>query len=190
MNDLSPLKKKWEKSNLPVVFYHTTFVKNVPFVLKEQRVTANKGESICKEENGLVSLSDRMTKGTVEFFGNVVFEFDAVSLYWKNKLLAPKNYGSSSDIKKYDEVPLFENEWITPKELIFDLEDINKVLFVTSKSYKEPAFENVIKVLKSKGIKYTLLSERWLPDNNVTDMTSYLLRMRGWKKFNKVLKNV
>ncbi len=190
MNDLSLLKKRWRESNLPIVFYHTTFVENAPLILKEQKIIANKGESICREKNGLVSLSDRITKGIVEFFGNVVFEFDAVSLYKKNKLIVPKNCGSSSDIRKYDEMPLFENEWVIPKELKFDLADINKVLLITSRYFKESAFKNVVKASKNKGIEHIFLSERSLPDNNVTDMTSYLLRMRGWKKFNRMEKHV
>lgn len=184
------LKKRWHKSNLPPIFYHTTFVESVPSILKVQKIIANKGESICKDKNGLVSLSDRITKGIVEFFGNVVFEFDAVSIYEKNRLIAPKDYGSSSDIRKYDEVPLSENEWVMAKELKFELEDINKVVLVTSRNFRESAFKSVVKALKSEGINYIFLSERWLSDNIVTDMTSYLSRIRGWNKFNKVVKHV
>jgi hypothetical protein len=190
MDNSTLLRKLWRKSNLPLVFYHTTFIENVPLILKEQKTIANKGKSICKEKNGLVSLSDRVSKGIVEFFGNVVFEFDAVSLYSKNTLIAPKNYGSSSDIRKYDEVPLFENEWIVPKELSFDLEDIIRVLLITSRNFGGLAFKNVVKTLKNNGIGYTFLSERWLSDNDVTDMRSYLIRTRGWRKFNKVAKHV
>lgn len=180
------LKKRWQKSNLPPIFYHTTFVESVPSILKDQKIIANKGESICKEKNGLVSLSDRITKGNIEFFGNVVFEFDALSIYRKNRLIAPKNYGSSSDIRKYDEIPLFENEWVIHKELKFDLADINEMLFIMSKNYREPAFKDIVEVLKNNGIEYIFLPERSLPDNIVTDMTSYLLRMRSWEKFNNL----
>jgi len=184
------LKKRWEKSNLPRVFYHTSSVENVLLILKEQKVIAYRGESICKEKNGLVSLLDRITKGILEFFGNVVFEFHAVSLYEKNRSLAPKNYGSSSDTKKYEEAPLFENEWVMPKELKFELVDINKLILVTSRNFREAAFKNVVKALKSKGVNYIFLSEKWLPDNIVTDMTSYLFRIKGWNKFNKVANHV
>jgi len=80
-------------------------------ILEEQRIIANKGNSICQSKNGFISLSDRITKGIVEFFGNVVFEFDAVSLYRRNNLIAPRDYGiSEDDIAKYDELPFFENE--------------------------------------------------------------------------------
>lgn len=89
MNDISLLKKSWEKSNLPVVFYHTTFEENVSLILKEQKIIANKGKSICKEKNGLVSLSDRITKGIVEFCGNVVFELDVISIYIKKQVNCP-----------------------------------------------------------------------------------------------------
>jgi len=190
MNKLALVKEKWEKSDLPVVFYHTTFIENAPLILKEQKIIANKGESICKERNELVSLSDRITKGIVEFCGNVVFEFDAVSLYMKNELIVPRNYGSSRDISKYGEKPLFENEWIIPKKLKFDLEDINKIFLITSKNFRESAFRDVIRVLKNKRVEYIFLSERWLSDNIVTDMATYLLRIRGWNKFNKVAKYV
>lgn len=185
MDKFALLKERWNYLKLPVVFYHTTFAKNVAQILKEQKIIANKGFSICKEQNNIVSLSDRITKGIVEFFGNVVFEFDAVSLYIKNKLITPKNYGSSSDIKKYDEVPLFENEWFIPMEVKFDLADINKVLLITSRNFKEAKFKDVVNAIKSKGIEYYFLSERWLSDNTVTDMTSYLLRIRNWRKFIK-----
>jgi len=186
------LKERWKRLKLPVVFYHTTFVENVPLILKEQKIIANKGKSICKEDNELVSLSDRITKGIDEFFGNVVFEFDAVSLYSKNKLIAPRKYGSSSDIRKYDEAPLFENEWFIRDELKFNLEDINKVLLITNWKFgiRESSFKNVIKLLKSRDIEYIFLSERSLSDNIVTDMASYLLRIRGWKKFEKVATHV
>jgi hypothetical protein len=190
MDRFTLLKERWEKSNLPPVFYHTTFVENVPLIVKEQKIIANKGGSICRDKNGLVSLLDRVTKGIVEFFGNVIFEFNAVSLYSKNTLIAPKNYGSSSDIRKYDEVPLFENEWIVPKELKFDLENINRVFLIIDRNFGGLAFKNVVKTLKSKGIGYTLLSERWLSDNDVTDMTSHLIRTRCWRKFNKVARHV
>lgn len=185
MDELTVLKERWRRAKLPTVFYHTTFINNVPLILKEQKIIANKGESICKERNGLVSLSDRITKGTTEFFGNVIFEFDAVSVYNKNQLMTPKTYGSSGNIAKYDEEPLFENEWIVPEELEFDLEDINKVLLIKNGNYRESAFKNVIKELKTRGIKYGFLSEKWLSNNIVTDMTSYLLRIRAWKRFKK-----
>jgi len=183
---MDELALRWEKSNLPTVFYHTTFAENVPLILEEQKIIANKGESICKEKNGLVSLSDRITKGIVEFFGNVVFEFNAVSIYRKNKSITPKSCGSSSNIRRYDEVPLFENEWVVSKELKFSLQDINEVLLITNRNFRESAFDNAGKTLKSKGVEYILLSARWLSDSVVTDMTSYLSRIRGWHKFNKV----
>ncbi|RLC65475.1 MAG: hypothetical protein DRI01_00775 [Chloroflexi bacterium] len=109
----------------------------------------------------MVSLSDRITKGIVEFFGNVVFEFDAVSLYRKNRMIAPRDYGiSEDDIDKYDELPFSENEWIVPRKLEFDLEDINIVLLITSMDFKESIFEDVFRILKCKGIEYCFLSEK------------------------------
>ncbi|MEW6041161.1 MAG: hypothetical protein AB1633_06535 [Elusimicrobiota bacterium] len=183
MNNLSLLKENWKKSKLTPVLYHTTFIENAPLIFKDRRIIANKGGSICKAKNRLVSLSDRITKGIIEFFGNVVFEFNALSIYGKNKSITPKIYGSSNDIKKYDEVPLFENEWVVPKELKFDLEDVNEVLLITSRDFKEPAFKSFVRTLTSNGVAYSFLSERWLPDNMVTDMTSYLIRFRRWRKF-------
>lgn len=187
---MDELALRWEKAKLPSVFYHTTFIENVPLILIDQKIIANKGESICREENRLVSLSDRITRGIVEFCGNVVFEFDAISIYIKNKLIVPKNYGSSQDISKYEEAPLFENEWISPKEIKFDLADINKVLLITSRHFKESTFNDVVSVLRNKSIKYIFFSERALSDNNISDMMSYISRMRNWKKFNKVAKYV
>jgi len=186
MDKFTLLKKNWKKSNLPVVFYHTTFVENAPFIFKKQRIIANKGKSICKDKNGLVSLSDRITKGVVEFFGNLVLEFDAVSLYRKNKVIAPRVYGiSEDDIEKYDELPFFENEWVIPKELGFDLNDINKVFLITSRDFKEPIFEDVVKILKSKDIEYCFLSEKWLVDNIAPDITRYFFRIENWNGFKK-----
>lgn len=190
MSSLSALVKRWKKFRLPVVFYHTTFAQNVRQIMQDQRIIANRGESICKERNGLVSLSDHMTKGIVEFFGNVVLEFDAAAIYAKNPLTAPKHYGSSSDIAKYDDVPLFENEWVAPKEIRFDLEDINRVLLITSRNCREPEFEDVVRVLRSNAIEFCFLSERWLSDKMVTDMTSYLYRLRGWRRFKKARADV
>jgi len=187
---MDELALRWEKAKLPSVFYHTTFIENVPLILIDQKIIANKGESICREENRLVSLSDRITRGIVEFCGNVVFEFDAISIYIKNKLIVPKNYGSSQDISKYEEKPLFENEWISPKEIKFDLANINKALLITSRHFKESIFNDVVSVLRNKNIKYIFLSERALSDNNVSDITRYISRMRNWKKFNKVAKYV
>lgn len=186
MNNLSMLRKRWKRLELPLVFYHTTFVENASLILKEQKIVANKGQSICKENNGVVSLSDRITKGIIEFFGNVVFEFDAVSLHRKNKMIAPRDYGiSEDDIDKYDELPFSENEWIVPKKLEFDLEDINKVLLVMSRDFKESTFEDVVRVLKSKGIEYCFLSEKWLPDNVLSDTIAYFFRIENWKNFIK-----
>src|SRR3989339_752548 len=109
MDKLTVLKAHWEKSKLSPVFYHTTFMENVLSILKDQKIVANKGKSICKTNNGIVSLSDRINKGIVEFFGNVVFEFDAIMLFNKNRSIIPKIYGSLTNINKlYDERPLFE----------------------------------------------------------------------------------
>jgi hypothetical protein len=175
---------KWKKAKLPQVFYHTTFIDNAPLILEEQRIIANKGNSICQSKNGFISLSDRITKGIVEFFGNVVFEFDAVSLYRKNNLIAPRDYGiSEDDIAKYDELPFFENEWIVPEELRFNLKDINKVLLITSKDFREAAFDGLITLLQSKRIEYTSLSERWLSDNILPDTARYFFRIEDWGKF-------
>jgi len=186
MNKLILLKKKWKRLELPFAFYHTTFVENAPLILKEQKITANKGESICREKNGVVSLSDRITKGIIEFFGNVTFEFDALSLYEKNKSIVPRDYGiSEDDIKRYDELPFFENEWVISKKLEFDLKDINKVLLITSRDFKKSTFENVIWILESKDIEYCLLSEKWLPDNILPDTTRYFFRIENWSEFIK-----
>lgn len=191
MDKLALLKKKWRRAELPVVFYHTTFVENAPSILTEQKILAHKGNSICKTGDGFVSLSDRMTKGIVEFFGNVVFEFDAISLYWKNKSIAPRDYGiSEDDIEKYDELPFFENEWIIQKELEFDLKDVNKVLLIKSRDFKESSFKEVVRILKNKGIEYCFLSERWLGDNIIPDITRYFFRIENWEKFNKMTKYV
>jgi len=191
MDNLTLLNTKWGKSNLPVVFYHTTFVENAPSILTKQKIIANKGQSICKENNRVVSLSDRVTKGIIEFFGSVILEFDAVSLYSKNKLIAPRDYGiSEDDIDKYDELPFFENEWVALEELKFDLEDIRKVLLITSRDFKESAFEDVAKILKSKDIEYYFLSEKWLPDNITPDITRYFFRIENWNEFKEVAKRV
>jgi len=185
------VKKGWKKSNLPMVFYHITFVENTALILKEQKIIANKGNSICQSKNGLVSLSDRITKGIIEFFGNVVFEFDAVSLYRKNKLITPRDYGiSEDDIDKYDELPFFENEWVISKELKFDLNDINKVLLITSSDFQESIFDGVTKLLRSKGITHSFLSVRWLHDNILSDIPRYFYRIENWSKFNEVVKHV
>ncbi len=184
MNNLAIIRKRWKKFELPIVFYHTTFVENSIAVLKQQKIIANKGNSICQSKNGFVSLSDKTTKGIVEFFGNVVFEFHAVSLYMKNKSIIPRDYGiSEDDIDKYDELPFFENEWVAPEELKFDLEDVNKVIFITSRDFKGSTFEDIVRILKSKDIKYWFLSEKWLPDNILPDTTRYFFRIENWRKF-------
>ena len=83
------------------------------------------------------------------------------------------------------ELPFFENEWVAPKELKFDLGDINKVLLITSRDFQEPAFEDVDRMLKSKDIEYCFLSEKWLPDNILPDTTRYFFRIENWRKFMK-----
>lgn len=186
MNKLTLLEKKWKRLELPFAFYHTTFVENAPLIFKEQKIIANKGESICREKNGVVSLSDRITKGIIEFFGNVVFELNAVSLFKKNKLITPRDYEISEDYTdKYDELPFSENEWVVPGELKFDLGDVNKVLLITSRDFKKSTFENVICILESKDIEYCLLSEKWLPDNILPDITRYFFRIENWSEFVK-----
>ena len=80
-------------------------------------------------------------------------------------------------------MPFFENEWVVPEELKFDLEDINKVLFITSKDFREPTFDEVAKLLKSKDVKYGFLSVRWLHNNIIPDITRYFYRIEIWSKF-------
>lgn len=109
MDNLTLLKKKWESAKLLAVFYYTTFIENALLILKEQKIIANKSNSICKEKNRQVSLSDGITKGIVEFFGNVTFEFDAISLYRKKISQLPLNINDGlSDIKNYDEAPFLK----------------------------------------------------------------------------------
>lgn len=183
-SDLRTVRKRWKRLELPVVFYHTTFIENSIHILQGEKIIANKGYSICQSKNGFVSLSDRITRGIIEFFGNVTFEFDALSLYEKNKLIAPRDYGISEDnIKRYDELPFFENEWVVPEELRFELKDINNVLLITSKNFREPAFDVIITLLQSKKIEYTFLSERWLPDKILSDTGRYFFRIENWEKF-------
>ena len=184
MPDLRTVRKRWEKLELPVVFYHTTFVENAIHILQGEKIIANKGYSICQSKNGFVSLSDGITKAIIEFFGNVTFEFDALSLYEKNKLLAPRDYAiSEDDIKRYDELPFFENEWVVPEELKFNLKDINKILLITNKDFREPAFDDIIPLLPSKRVEYTFLSEKWLSNNILSDTTRYFFRIENWEKF-------
>ncbi|MGB7532605.1 MAG: hypothetical protein WA977_06465 [Halobacteriota archaeon] len=184
MPDLRTVRKRWEKLELPVVFYHTTFVENAIHILQGEKIIANKGYSICQSKNGFVSLSDGITKAIIEFFGNVTFEFDALSLYEKNKLLAPRDYAiSEDDIKRYDELPFFENEWVVPEELKFNLKDINKILLITNKDFREPAFDDITPLLQSKGTEYTFLSEKWLSDNVLSDTIKYFFRIENWEKF-------
>jgi len=153
-------------------------------MLKEEKIIANKGNSICKEKNGLVSLSDRLTKGIIEFFGNVVFEFNALSLYMKNKSIIPRDYRISEDeVDKYDELPFFENEWVAHREIEFDFKDINKVLFIRDLEFRELAFEDIIRILKRNNIEFCFLHEKWLPDNILPDITRYFFRVENWRKF-------
>jgi hypothetical protein len=131
-------------------------------------------------------LSDNITKGIIEFFGNVIFEFDAISLHKKNKIITPRDYGiSEADVNKYDEPPFFENEWLVPKKLKFNLEDINKVLLITSRGFNESKFEDVVRILKSKNIECCFLSEKWIPDKIQSDTIRYFHRIENWKKFIK-----
>ena len=184
MRDLRDGRKRWKELELPVVFYHTTFTENAIHILQGEKIIANKGYSICQSKNGFVSLSDRMTKGIIEFFGNVTFEFDAMSLYEKNTLIAPRDYWiSEDDIKRYDELPFFENEWIVPEELRYNLKDINKVLLITNKDFREPAFDDIILLLQSKETGYMFLSEKWLSDNILSDTARYFFRIENWEKF-------
>ncbi len=185
---LTSLKRKWRNAGLPPVFYHTTFVDNAPLIISEQKVSANKDNSICRSKNISVSLSDRLTKGIVEFFGNVVFEFDALSLYQRNTLIAPRNYGvAEDDINRYDELPFFENEWRTPDVVDFDLNDINKVILITSKDFREPIFESITSLLEVATINHCFLSERWLPDNISSDTRRYFFRLENWSRFQNIL---
>jgi hypothetical protein len=177
-------KRKWRNAGLPPVFYHATFVDNVPLIITERKLIANRGNSICRSKNGSASLSDRITKGIVEFFGNVVFEFDALSLYEKNPSIAPRDYGiAEDDIERYDELPFFENEWRAPKVVAFELNDINKVLLITSKDFQESVFEPLITLLENAKISYCFLAERWLPDKINSDTARYFFRLENWKRF-------
>ena len=182
------LKRKWRSARLPPVFYHTTFRDNVPFLIREQKLIANKGKSICQSRSGFVSLSDRVTQGIIEFFGNVVFEFDALFLYTKNGLIAPRDYQiAEDDIARYDELPLFENEWIVPNLVVFELNDIKKVSLITSKGFPESAFKPVTTLLESAEISYCFLSERWLPNKINTDIARYFFRLENWARFQSCL---
>ena len=181
---LISLKRKWLNAGLSPVFYHTTFIYNAPLIISERNISVNKGNSICQSRDGFVSLSDRITRGIIEFFGNVVFEFNALSLYEKNLSIAPRDYGiAEDDIESYDELPFFENEWRTPKAVVFELSDINKVLLITSKDFQESVFERVTHLLEVATISHCFLSERWLPDKINSDTAQYFFRLENWNRF-------
>ena len=181
---LSSLKREWRRAGLPPVLYHTTFVDNAPLIIRGRKLSANKGGSICQSRNGFVSLADRITQGLIEFFGNVVFEFDALSLYARSQLIAPRDYKiAEDDIERYDELPFFENEWTAPKLVAFELNDINKVLLITSQDFREPVFEPIIALLQDARISHCFLSEGWLPDKLNSDIARYFSRLGNWKRF-------
>jgi len=184
-------RRQWHTAGLPPVFYHTTFVDNAPLVIGERKVSANKGNSICQSRNGFVSLSDRISRGIVEFFGNVVFEFDALSLYEKNPSITPRDYGiAEDDVERYDELPFFENEWRAPMVVAFGLNDINKVLLIVSKDFQESTFEPIAALLEVAEISYCFLSERWLPDKINSDTARYFFRLENWTRFQDSLTSI
>jgi len=170
------------------VFYHATCVDNATPIISERKVSANKGNSVCQSSNGFVSLSDRITRGIVEFFGNVIFEFDALSLYDQNPSLAPRDYAiAENDVERYDELPFFENEWCVPGTVTFGPEDINRVLFVTSKGRAEPGFQTIVDLLEHDGMAYLFVPERHLPDSINSDTARYFFRLENWSRFGESL---
>jgi hypothetical protein len=67
--------------------------------------------------------------------------------------------------------------------VVFDLNNINKVLLITSKDFRASIFESVITLLQDARISYCFLSERWLPDKINIDTARYFSRLENWKRF-------
>lgn len=182
--ELASLRRRWQNAGLPLAFFHSTFPDNVPSIISERRLTANRGVSVCRSENSVVSLSDRVTKGILEFFGGVILEFDAPSLYSKNVRIVPKDYRvGEDDVGRYDELPFFENEWIAPREVVFDLADIKKLILVTGRGFPESIFEPLLVPLEDAKISYVFLSEKWLSDKINVDIARYFSRLEKWQGF-------
>jgi hypothetical protein len=66
---------------------------------------------------------------------------------------------------------------------MFELNDIRKLLLLTSKDFPQSAFESLAALLKDTKISHPFLSERWLSDKIRVDTTRYFFRLESWKKF-------
>jgi len=178
----------WRRARLTPVLYHFTFRENVKSILADRALIANKGVSICRNPDSFVCLSDRMTKGLVQFCGNIVFEFDAFRLYSGNFLLAPRDYGlSEEDTSRYEYFPFFENEWGARGKVEFELADINRVLFVVSSDCKKPHFRRVAQELDKVSLPYIYVGKSYLPDSLCSDTIRYFERLERWHKFHRSL---
>ncbi|MBC7265330.1 MAG: hypothetical protein H5T64_13405 [Chloroflexi bacterium] len=178
------LHAKWHKAGLSPVFYHFTSPENVASILAECALIPNKGYSICRSGEEYVCLADRMTQGLFEFCGNVVFEFNAPSIFSKNSQIVPRDYGlSERDISLYDDFPFFEHEWVAPGSVRFALSDINRAFLLESREFKGPAFQEVQDALEAFKIPYCFVWAFSLPNNISSDTAKYFARLENWQKF-------
>lgn len=176
----------WRKAGLTPVLYHCTFAQNVKSILKDRALIARKGGSICQSPEDFVSLAERVTKGLIEFCGEVVFEFDAVALCRHNPCLVPRDYGlSEEETWRYEDFPFFEHEWRAPTVVEFELADLNRVLLVNRPGSKPGLLTHVARRLDTAGVPYLRLDERHLADDVRSDTIRYFVRLECWARFRR-----
>ena len=133
--------------------YHTTSVRNLIAILKEKRLYP-KGERINGYDEETISFSDILSDYTV-FYGDVIIEFIAESLFKKNNIY-PYKYEVNENSKDFYDMPFWEAEW-RAKEVSFDYNDINQICFLT------PPLLTLSEFLKENNIKYKQIEEKDLP---------------------------
>lgn len=123
--------------------YHATSLENLFSILNDKCLVPNAGICIHEKNGQKVCLSDIFSDYLFVIFGDYVIEFKE-SIFQKNKLV-PTSYEYMKNLypKDYTEMAFEEAEW-TADKILFDYEDINKIV-VLEENHTFLSLENLLK---------------------------------------------
>lgn len=157
MNIVKSIVKNMKISSL----YHSTNQENLLSILRTKRLIANQGERIGGINFDYIYMSDLYHKYLSIIFGSVIIQFKTDTLFVKNNI-SPTVYDESNQ-EDFLSMPFEESEW-SSKEVVFDYEDIEKIIFVISDTNDGEIAGVIDSIMEDEDISKDWVVQTKMPD--------------------------
>lgn len=144
-------------------FYHSTNQENLLSILRKRKIIANEGKRIGGLNSDRIYMSDLYHKYLSVIFGSVIIQFKADVLIAKNDI-CPTVY-DESDKEDFLDMPFEEAEW-SSKEVIFDYDDIEKIIFVISDTDDGEVAGIISSIMEHEGISKDWVDQKVMPNHS------------------------